>query len=466
MKKRQYNELSEKIVDYVGGIENVENYTHCLTRLRFNIKDKNLVKEDDIKLITNVLGTNWAGNQIQVIIGTTVGDAFNEILMKHPSLSNRQGKLVKEDESPKEDTGKKKLLDKIIDVLTGCFSPIVPLLMGVGLLKVILLVCTLTGILTAEMSTYQVLTFAADAGFYFLPIFIAGTTANYFGGNLGLAFILGAILLHPTFVANYNDGVSMNLFGIPVFAANYSSTVFPSVMAVFVMCYVQKFFGKHSPALLRSIIEPLATLIVMIPLTLLLIAPAGSIIGTYLSSTVVAIYNTVGFFGVSIMCMLYPILVLTGMHRMFMPYQLQSFSSLGYEPFYITSAFISNFNQGVACLVVALKAKHNPQIRTLASTSSLTAFVAGITEPAMYGITTRYKKAFISALIGNFTGGLIAGILQVVCYAYPGSAGLFGFAAFLGEKGIMNVVYLLISIIIGVITTFIAAMIMLKPEEI
>lgn len=460
---KEYKELAEKILSLVGGIGNIENVTNCVTRLRFNVKDKGKVQVESIKKIEGVINTNWAANQLQIIIGTTVNDAMNEILEANPELKNFKTEQVKE---KLDDKKRESFIDKLVDIMTGCFSPIVPLLMGVGLLKVILMVLTMTNVLSTDSSTYNVLSFCADAGFYFLPIFVAGTTAKYFGGNVGLAFLLGAILIHPTYVANYKAGVEMTLFGIKVFSANYTSTVFPSVLSVIVMCYVQKFFAKHSPKMFRSIIEPLGTLIIMIPLTLLLIGPLGSIIGTYVSAGIVGIYHKIGFLGVGLMAALYPILVLTGMHRMFMPYQLQSFSSLGYEPFYIASAFISNFNQGIACLVVAIKAKKNLKMREMGFTSAFTAIFAGISEPAMYGVTTRYKKAFTSAICGNAVGGLIAGLLGVVCYAYPGSAGMFGLPAFLGEKGIMNVVYLVIAIAIGCITTFVVGMIIIKPEEI
>ena len=465
--KQQYKELAEKIVSLLGGVENLENVTNCVTRLRFNVKDKAKVRVEEIKKLEGVINTNWASNQLQVIIGTTVGDAMQELLEANPELEELHGSPVNENLEKAADNGKKStVIDKLVDVMTGCFAPIVPLLMGVGLLKVILMVLTMTNILPKDGSTYAVLSFCADAGFYFLPIFVAGTTAKYFGGNVGLAYLLGAILIHPTYVANYQAGTEMTLFGIKVFAANYTSTVFPSVLSVIVMCYVQKFFAKHAPKMFRSIIEPLGTLLVMIPLTLLLIGPFGSIVGTYVSAGIVGIYHKIGFLGVGLMAALYPILVLTGMHRMFMPYQLQSFSSLGYEPFYIASAFISNFNQGIACLVVALKAKQNLKMREMGFTSSFTAIFAGISEPAMYGVTTRYKKAFASAICGNAVGGVIAGLFGVVCYAYPGSAGMFGLPAFLGEKGIMNVVYLVIAIAAGCLTTFLVGMAIIKPEEI
>ncbi|MNO81576.1 PTS system beta-glucoside-specific EIIBCA component [compost metagenome] len=342
--------------------------------------------------------------------------------------------------------------------------PLIPALIGAGMLKVIIILGEMAGFLTKDMPTYNVLAFAADAGFYFLPIFLGATAANKFKTNMGLGMLLGAILIHPTIVANVAGGVGMSIFGIPVYGATYASTIFPIIMAVFAMSYVEKFFQKISPDSVKAIVVPLGTILIMLPLTLCLIGPAGAFLGTYLAKAIMWLYNTTGFFGVALLAAVYPVLVITGMHGALVPYMFQSFASFGYEPIVCVAGVLSNINQGAAAAAVAVKCK-NKSTKSTAASSAITAVVGGVTEPAMFGINMRLKKPLYAAMIGNFCGAAFAGLMKVYTYAFAGSAGIFGVAGFIGPTK-MNVIYMGISVLIGFVVTFIITLFIYKGEDI
>ncbi len=456
-KKERYEELSTKVLELIGGKENISHFVHCMTRLRFSLKDTSLVKLDEIVKIDGVIGAQWSSDQLQIIIGQSVGEAYDLICKKAGFAAE---KAIDENLDKK----KKFSFAAVIDGISGSLIPILPLLIGAGMLKVILILGGMMGILTVKMPTYQVLSFAADAGFYFLPVFLGATAANKFKTNMALGMLLGAILIHPTMVANVTNKVGMSIFGIPIYAATYSSTIFPIIMAVFVMSYVERFFQKISPDAVKVILVPLGTILVMLPLTLCLIGPAGAFLGVYLAKAIMWLYHTTGFFGVALLAAVYPLLVITGMHGALVPYMFQSFASFGYEPIVCTAGVLSNINQGAAAAAVAVKAK-DKKTKSTAASSAVTAVVGGVTEPAMFGINLRLKKPLYASMIGNFIGAAFAGLMKVYTYAFAGSAGIFGLAGFVGPSK-MNVIYMAISVAIGFVATFIITLFIYKGDEI
>lgn len=454
----RYDELADKIVGLVGGKENIQTLTHCVTRLRFNVKDKTPVDLESIKKLPGAMGAQWSGDQLQVIIGQSVGDAYNLVCKKH-GLGG--GGSVNEDlgDAPK----KKFSVSMILDTIAGCITPTIPLLMAGGFLKILVILCEFAGILTAGQPTHTVLSFAGDAAFYFLPIFVGGNAAKKLGGSQALGMMLGAIFVHPNFIAAVGAGEALNVFGIPIYAASYTSTIFPALLSAAVMVPVQKFFGKHSPDAIRSITEPFFTMLIMVPLSLCLLGPIGAFLGTYVSNAIIWLYNTVGFLGVAVFAGLCPLLVMTGMHSALMPYLMNSLATLGWEPIVLTGMIISNIDQGAACLAVAVKAK-DANLRSTAIGCGITAVVGGVTEPGMYGINLPLKTPLYCAMIGTTLGGVVAGIGKAVAYSITGSAGLLGgIPVYLGG-GLSNVLWMVGGIAVGFVATFILTYIFYRPE--
>ncbi|BCJ92911.1 hypothetical protein acsn021_04800 [Anaerocolumna cellulosilytica] len=457
-KVEKYEELATKVLELVGGKDNITYFGHCMTRLRFNVKDTSIVNLAEIQKTTGVIGAQWSNEQLQIIIGQSVGDAYKLICSK-------TGMTAEKSLDENLDDKKKKFgISTILDGISGSLMPLIPALIGAGMLKVIIILGELIGFLTPDMPTYAVLSFAADAGFYFLPVFLGATAASKFKTNMGLGMLLGAILIHPTLIGNVAAGVGMSVFSIPVYGTTYANTIFPIIMAVFVMSYVEKFFRKISHDSVKAIVVPLGTILVMLPLTLCLIGPAGAFLGTYLAKGIMWLYNTTGFFGVAILAAVYPLLVITGMHGALVPYMFQSFATFAYEPIVCVAGVLANINQGAASAAVAIKCK-DKKTKSTAFSSAVTAVVGGVTEPAMFGINLRLKKPLYAAMIGNFCGAAFAGFMKVYAYAFAGSAGIFGVAGFIGPTN-MNVIYMVISVIIGFIVTFITTLILYKGESI
>ena len=292
---------------------------------------------------------------------------------------------------------------------------------------------------------------------------VGATAAKKFGANLGLGMLMGAILIHPTLISSVAEGVSLNVYGIPVYAASYTSTIFPIILIVWVMAPIEKFFAKISPDSLRSITEPLFTLIVMIPLALCVLGPIGAFLGTYLSEAIIWLYNTTGFFGVAVLSAVFPWLVMTGMHSALTPYALNSFATVGYEPIVLTANIISNINQGAASLAVALKTKEK-NLKSTAASCGITAVVGGVTEPAMFGINLKLKQPMYAAMIGSFAGAAVAGFGKAYAMVLTGSGGLFAIPAYISDN-ISNVIWMVAGMAIGFIVTFVITLFLYKEEK-
>lgn len=458
-KQERYQELAEQIIALVGGKDNISFFTHCITRLRFNLKDQGMADVKAIEGLPGVVGSKWSGEQLQIIIGTDVADAY-ALICKVNNM--REEKAVDENLDGEINKKKKFSLNAVIDGISGCITPILPMLVGAGMIKVILVLLTQFHLMDNTHSTYQVLNFVADAAFYFLPVAVGVTGAKKFGANMAIGLVLGAALIHPNFVAMVGTGDPITLFGIPVLAKTYSSTVFPMVMTMWICGYVERFIAKHSPKVLRSVLEPVLTLLIMAPLMLCLIAPLGALLSTYLTSAIMWVYNVAGPLSYAIIACLHPLLVMTGMHTSLIPFVTEQFATVGYEPFLGVQQGISNLDQGIASLAVALKTK-DTDLKSIATTCGITALLSGTTEPAMFGVNLKYKTPLMAVMIGNFCGGLYAGFMHCVRYAYGGYS-LLTLPVFIGENP-SNFPNMLIAIAIGMVVTFVATLILYKPEQ-
>ena len=379
-------------------------------------------------------------------------------------ICDKEG-FAKKDEVKEENdapTKKKIGIGLLLENIAGCMIPLLPMFIGVGMMKVLLVILSQTGLLAAESPTYQFLTFAADAGFYFLPIFAGMTSAKKFEANPALGMLLGAMLIHPTFINLVAEETSISVFGIPVYQGTYTSSIFPIIVSVYIMSKVEKLLKKYMPELLRSFAVPLLTILIMIPIMFCVTAPIGLFLGTYLAVAILWINDVLGPVGIAILTAIFPFLVLTGMHTALIPYGLQAYTTLGYMPNAICT-LASNINQGAASAAVAFKTK-NKALRATALSCATTAVLAGVTEPAMFGVNLRYKKPMIGVVVGGLAGGLFAGIFRVNAYSFGTTSGLFSFPGYMGAQGMSNVIFAVLSCVIGFVVTFIVTYILYKDE--
>lgn len=453
----KYEELAKAIPELVGGLDNVAFFTHCVTRLRFDVKDKNLIDLNRVKRAPQTKGAQWSGNQLQIIIGGGVEEAYS-CVSQVTGLGNKKGSATD------GGTEKKKFSPAaIMEFIAASITPVVTLLIGTGMLKVLMLLGTMMGLISDQGSTYQVLNFVSDAAFYFLPVFIGYAAAAKLEMNPYMGALLGAMLLHPDFVAMVGTGNPIDVFGLPVRAVTYGSSMFPAILVVWAASYVERFLRRHTPEVLRSILVPFITILVMTPVGLCVLAPLGDILGTYLSQAIIWLYETFGFIGVALFTGLHPLLVMTGMHHGMGPYLVASLADPGYEALASPATVIDNINLGVASLAVAIRTKSR-RVRVNAISSSIPAILGGVTEPALFGVVMQYKKVLISTMFGGFVGGTVAGITKSVSYAFAGSYGVFGLLTFAGGNGVSGLIGIVMAVLAGAAVTFISTMILFRDN--
>lgn len=463
MTKKSLNETAAKVLELVGGKENISHFTHCITRLRFNVIDKSEVDEEGLKKVAGILGAQWSGEQYQIIIGQDVDDLYKEICevggikVEKAIDENLDGNLTKDKFSFK------KIPSIIVEVVSTSIMPFIPVLIGAGMISVLRTLLNLIGVLSEESMTYQILSIVSDVAFYFIPVFVGKGAAKKFGVNEGLGIFMGLLLVSPSLAAMVDEGTKMSIFGIPIYAASYSYLVFPAILCVAAMAPIEKFFARISPKMLRSTLEPTCTILVMIPLALCLLAPLGTIIGNYIGTALVWLYETAGFIGVAVLGMLYPLLVVTGMHWGTVPYWFETFATKGFDPLVSIAECMHNITQGAAAFAVALKTKDD-NLKSTALSCGTTAIIGGISEPSLFGVNLRLKKPLIASVIGNAVGCGIAGIAKVTCNAIYGSGGILAIPCF-AKPGTNNLLFWVIAIVAGAAITFVITYLTHVDEE-
>ena len=460
MAEKNFDVLADQILAHVGGGKNITYLAHCMTRLRMTLKDNSLADIDALKSLNGVMGTQWSGEQLQIIIGQKVPDLY-ALVKKKGGLENLDGSAESTDNKSKEPLTPKVVVGRILDGLSGSLAPLIPLLIAGGLLKLLVVLGSQWGLLDAASNTGAILNFWGDAAFYFMPVFVGGFAAKKFGANTGLGMMLGAALIYPDFIALVGEGTKITLFGLPVYGASYTSTLLPAVLCVWVMSYVQKFFAKHSPAALRAMLEPFCTMLIMVPLSMWVLAPIATIIGNVIGIGLNWLTGSFGFIGMAIIGALWPLLIVVGMHVGILPFVLQQLSSSGYMTINIPN-FTNNFAQGAACLGVALRTK-DANLRAEAITCAITALTGGISEPAIFGICLQKRTPLYASMIGNAVGGAIVGITGCKMFFFTAAGGLLGLPAFIGES-MGNLVSFIVAFLATMAVTFVMTLILYRPE--
>lgn len=450
----KYEKLSKEIIEAVGGKDNIISLQHCMTRLRFSLKDEAKANDEKIEKIDGVMSLIKKGGQYQVIIGTHVHDVYLDVC-KIADIRDEQETLT---EKPK----KKNILNAMFSAIIGAIGPIIPILVGTGLGKCILLLISTMGWASAKTSmTFYVFNFVFDAGFTFLPVFVAVAAAKHFKCNMFMAALLGCALVHPNWngiVSATDPKVIGQMFGaLPLYGMPYTSTLIPALLMVWVMSKVEFTLNKYLPELIRGMFTPLLTLLVMVPLTFVVLAPAMGIISIYLGNGLLWVYNTFGMFAIAIMCIIYPWMVATGMHSTLAIAGIQILSQTGYDPFSRTLTLTANMSQGAAAFACALKTK-NKDFRNTCVSAGFTAFFAGITEPCIYGVSLRLKKPMYAVMIGCTLGGLYAGFTGLKAFAFM-TPSIINFPMWIGGNGNSNLINAIVTMVISAVATFIATLV-------
>ncbi|GMS56932.1 beta-glucoside-specific PTS transporter subunit IIABC [Enterococcus raffinosus] len=408
-----YTELAKKIVNELGGSNNIENALHCVTRLRFNLKEDSKANIKAIEQLEGVIGVQLKNGQYQVIIGQNVGKVFEEI---KPLLNESSG-------SPSQ-SKKKFSLDLILDVLSGIFSPILPALVAGGMLKGIIALMSSLGAFSEGSGTLEMFNLIADVPFYFLPVLLALSSAKKFKVNSYLAVTVAGALLYPSFVNAFEaDKNPFSFFGLSVPIFNYANSVFPIILGVGLLSIIYTFIDKFVPEILKMVVVPVLSLIITIPLTFLFLAPLGAYGGIGLANGIVWLFSTLGPIAGFLLGFFMPLIVIAGMHQSTSPIQIQNIASLGYD-YLLPISFCHNMAESGAAFGAALRMK-NKEMRAAAFSTSFSAF-RGISEPALFTVNVVNRTPLIGAMVGSGIGGALTTILSVKCFAFvmPGITSL------------------------------------------
>ncbi|MCF0106836.1 MAG: PTS transporter subunit EIIC [Holdemanella sp.] len=423
----KFENEAKEILSLSGGKENIKSASHCFTRLRLTLVDE---KKADTEALSNLPIVNKAifnNGQLQVIIGNTVGEVY-EAFMKVSGLSEEDVK----------DTSKKKFLDKLVDMVTQIFTPIFPALVAGGLSKAILIGLMFAGVVDPTTTTYGIINMIADAAFYFLPMLLAFSAAKYFKANPYVAVVIAGIMIYPSFATL---GDTITFFGLPVTYVNYTATVFPIIIGVWIMSYVEKGLKRIIPKMVSFLFVPLLTLFIMTPIILCAVGPVINAISNAIGNGAVTLLQSTGVIGGALFGGLYPIMVFFGFHQAIPPIELQMIAQIGYDPI-LGYCAVGNAAVAGSAFMVALISKKS-EMKSLASTTSFSAII-GITEPALYGVISNYRNAFISCFIGGAIGGTLISLFGVTGISI-GPVPLAGIALFFGDKFIYYIIAVVVS---------------------
>ncbi|GAS82507.1 beta-glucoside-specific PTS transporter subunit IIABC [Paenibacillus amylolyticus] len=449
----KHQETAQEIIKAVGGTNNINSVYHCVTRLRFDLKNNDKVDNGSLKKLDKVMGTNISGDQFQVIIGNDVAKVFDAMVKEHPAIQQ-----TTENKEPKSDK-KQNVVLKIFETIAGVFAPMLPAITAAGMLKGLLALFVSLGWMSAGTDTYRILSAIGDGVFHYLPLLIAVSAARKFGSNPFVAIALGTALMYPDMTALLSSGESVGFLGIPVTAVSYASSVIPILLAVWLMSYVEKWVDRVIPAALKLLLVPLITLLVMVPVTLIAIGPLGTFVGSGLSGGINWLLNEGGLIAGIVLGGAMALIIMTGMHYALVPIILSNIATLGFDKF-LPLTFISNMGQAGATLGVFFRAK-DKKLKTVALSTSFTALM-GVTEPAMYGVNMKYKKPFAAAMIGSAVGGGFALAFGAKAYVLAGNGGLPGLPSLIGQTFWYSFVGMILAFIVGAIMSTIFG---IKEEE-
>lgn len=432
-------QLAQKIVELIGGKENVNDAWHCQTRLRFKLVDESKAETEKIKELAGVINVLSKGGVYQIVIGPNVADVFEEL---EPLLDLNQGSEQKE---------KTNIGAKIIDFVSGIFQPIIPALSGAGMVKAVLALLVVFKAVNVESATYQLLNMLGDTIFYFLPVFLAFTEARKLKCNQIIAAAVATVLVNPTWLSFVTAGKPVNLFNvIPFHLVNYAYSVIPIILIVFVQSYIEHFLNKLIPKAVELVFVPMLTLLIMGILALSVLGPIGDILGGYLSQFFTYLSVNASWAPALLVGGLLPVMVMFGLHNGIAPLGVMQMATKGYDSIFGPGCVVSNMCSATAALVVALRTR-DQKTKELGFSSSITAYM-GITEPALYGINLPKRYPLIAAMIGGAFGGLYAGLTHTHRFA-TGSSGLPAVLLYIGDNTLRYLINILIAMVIGVVIT-------------
>lgn len=446
-----YENLANQIIDLIGGLKNIDQVWNCTTRLRFKLFDDSLIQDDKIKALNGVLGTQKNNDQYQIIIGNDVAEVEKYFEQKMNGNDNIVAISARTKVSSKK---RENILNQIIDAISGIFSPILPAIIGAGMMKCILSILTLVHAVSPDSGVYLVFFMISDAAFYFLPFLVAVSASRRFHLNEFIGLSAAGVLLYPTLI----NGAAKHLppidfLGLKIPYLGYSSSVIPIILVVWLMSFVYKYVDKYMPKVLRFILTPVITLIITIPIGLFALAPLGNYLGTLLSSILDWLFTYAGPLAGLLLAGLNPLIIMTGMHYAIMPIAIQNLARTGYDNFWLPFALISNIAQAGALFALGFKFKKSED-KSIAFSTCVSA-ILGVTEPGLFGVTLKLKKPLYAAMIAGGVGGLVGVLMGVRTYSFS-APNILILPTYIAPNGnIQGLIAIIVAIVISFVLAFV-----------
>lgn len=445
-----YEELARRILTAVGGVGNVVEVRHCFTRLRFKLKDESLVDESMLKAMQELPGIARMGGEFQVIIGNEVKRVYQDVRdIVEAAKTSGDGAS-----HPSTGAGLLSLVNKPLNAMSATITPILPGLVVTGLFKALLSIAVLFGLLSTDSQTYELLNMMGDTFFYFMPFLVAWSASCHFECNSVVSMMLVGMLMHPAFIDMVGAGEPIAFFGLPVHAISYSASLLPAMITVWIQSKVEHAVSSTPIVKLGMLLTQLPIFLVMAPLTLLVTAPVGSIVGEAIASAMLALYEHYYVLGVFMVSFLMPIFILTGSHWILMPTALSNLETMGFDPFLWVGFAVINFTQLAVALAIFFKAK-DKDLKSFAGSAALPIATAGITEPCMFGLTLKLKRPLIATFIGCAAGGLFCGLANVKVFQLV-TVSLLSLPQFVDPSGGSNFLMAIAGLAITFAVTFLA----------
>lgn len=468
----RYEQLAKDIIYNVGGKENINSVTHCITRLRFKLKDESKANTEVLNNTDGVVTVVKSGGQYQVVIGNHVPDVYKDVV----ELGGFNNESSSDDNNVKEKTNP---FNKFIDVISGVFSPILGILAATGMIKGFTALFLILGLISKDSGAYIILNAIGDCLFYFFPIFLGFTSAKKFKLNQFVGMAIGAVLVYPSIVelATSTGAPLLTLFkgsiiesivrikfwGIPVIIMNYTSTVIPIIFSTYIASKIEKVLKKIIPDVVKTFLLPFFTLLIAVPITFIIIGPIATWAGKILGILTLGIYNFNPIIAGLFIGGFWQIFVIFGLHWGIVPISINNIAVIGYDAI-LAMTFAASFAQIGAVLAVYIKTK-DKKLKSLCTPSFISG-IFGVTEPAIYGVTLPSKKPFILSCIAASIGGGILGFMGTKLYML-GGIGIFGIPSFINKQvGIDNgFIGAIIAIIVAFILGFLLVLLVGFKDE-
>ena len=448
--------IAEEVLAAVGGPDNIMSVTHCMTRLRLNLKDQSIPQDARIKDIKGVLGAQWSGGQYQVIIGQNVPKVYEAVLKLGVSGEGAVNEDL--DVGGKQPITPKSIGMAILGYLSKSVVALIPIMMAAAMFRTIAAVAgpTMLNIWAADSVEYNLFNnWLYNAGFYFMPIFLGWSAAKQLGASQQLGMMLGGVLIAPDLIAMVtaaaeSGATTTSVLGLPAALNNYSSTVLPILLCVPVMWQVEKFFKKIMPDALSTVFNPFLTMLIMVPVSLCVLAPIGSFFGDILGNFMFALGNTGGvvtLLTVAVIAALWEFLVMTGMHQVLLTLGMAMLVQNGFDACVFVGGTIACAASWGMAFGGFLRIREKDEKGQMLG-FFISALIGGVTEPTLYGCGFKYLRTFIGLAVGGFAGGLVAAIAGVKIYVI-GNASVISAVAGIAGGGMQNILWGGISLAAG-----------------